>query len=107
MYIIQYVVMEPFFSLSKRYLGNFSTSTLRVKIYSASDLIYNLVRAIIGLIGTLLLSVTNTANSVLILSGIFIIITIIILYRMKSRVGLNPEEYSKKDIEYVEYSKRA
>lgn len=100
MYVLQYVVMEPFLSLSKRYLGNFATSSLRIKIYSASDLLYNLVRAIIGLAGTVLLSITSTAMSVIILSVIFTITTLVILKHMKTRVGLKPEEYNKKDIEY-------
>lgn len=100
MFVIQYIVIDPFSSLTKRYLGNFSTSTLRVKIYSATDLIYNAARGIIGLVGTVLLSITNTANTVIILSSIIAIIVYFILKQMKTRVGLRPEEYNKTDIEY-------
>lgn len=101
MYILQYIVIEPFTSLSMRYLGNFSTTTIRTKIYTASDLVYNLVRSIIGVIGSLLLTLTNTAYTIIILSSIFTLVIVYMINYMKTRVGLKPEEYDKEDIEYV------
>ncbi|MCX8074628.1 MAG: MFS transporter [Clostridia bacterium] len=101
MFIIQYIVIEPFYSLSKRYLGNFSDSNLRIKIYSITSLFQSLVRVIIAFISSFMLSITSTATTIIIMSYIFGTMAIFMLIYMKNKVGLKPEEYSKEDIEYL------
>lgn len=46
------------------------------------------------------MGITSTANAITII-GIFTLIVMAILFKgMKTRVGLRPEQYDKKDIEF-------
>lgn len=99
---LQCGVKGPFNTLIKRYLNSFATSSMRTKIYTAIEIPYGLLRAIICFICSLLLDVTNTSYVYVILGCIFTVIMIFLLDHMKHTVGLKPEEYSKKDIEFVE-----
>lgn len=52
------------------------------------------------LFGSLLMGITSTANAITII-GIFTLIVMTMLFKvMKTRVGLRPEQYDKKDIEF-------
>ena len=55
---------------------------------------------ITGFIGSYLLSITNTANSLILTGLIFTIVTLALISYMKTRTGLKPEEYKKEDIEF-------
>ena len=55
---------------------------------------------IIGFIGAYLLSITNTANSLILTGIIFTIVVLALISYMKTRTGLKPEEYKKEDIEF-------
>lgn len=86
--------------LMTRYLSNFTNSSILPKIYSVNGISRNLFRMIIGFLGSYLLTITNTANC-LILSGIiFGIVTIALISYMKTRTGLKPGEYKKEDIKF-------
>lgn len=86
--------------LMTRYLGNFTNASILPKIYSINAISRNLFRMIIGFIGSYLLSITNTANSLILTGIIFTIVTIALISYMKTRTGLKPEEYKKEDIEF-------
>ena len=84
--------------LATRYLGNFADEKILTQIYAVNAISKNLFRAGISFIGAYLLSITNTSHS-LVLIGMFLLITVIGLTSyMKTRVGLKPEEYDKKEI---------
>lgn len=102
MLAIQCAIKGPYNTLIKRYLNSFSTSSMRTKIYAAVELPYSLVRAGICFICSALLDITTTSYVYVILGCIFTVIMIFLLDHMKHTVGLKPEEYSKKDIEFVE-----
>lgn len=86
--------------LSVRYLQNFTDDKILPRIYAVNSISQNLFRVIIGFIGSYLLTITNTANAIIIIWIMFaIIITGLITY-MKTRVGLKPEEYKLDDIEF-------
>lgn len=86
--------------LVNRYLANFSTPDILLKIYSANAIARNIFRFLFGLFGSLLMGLTDTANAMTIF-GIFTLIIMIILFKeMKTRVGLKPEQYDAKDIEF-------
>lgn len=102
MYGIQYAIKDSYYSLGKSYLGNFSTSRLRVKIYTVKDYIENLSRFMISLFGSFLLGFTNTAYLLVIFGCLFTVVSIVLLEYMRSRVGLQPEQYKEKDIHYVD-----
>lgn len=86
--------------LVNRYLANFSNPDILLKIYSANAIARNILRFIFGLFGSLLMGLTGTANAMTIV-GIFTLIIMILLFKgMKTRVGLKPEQYDIKDIEF-------
>lgn len=102
MIAVQYTIKGPYYTLAKRYLNSFSTSTMRTKIYTCSDFSYCIVRTVICFICSALLDVTSTSYVYVILGCVFTVIFIFLLDHMKHTVGLKPEEYPEKDIKFVE-----
>lgn len=100
-FILQYIIKGPYYTLIKRYLSNFSTSVLRPKLYTANTFAESIGRTIVYLISSFLLSKTNTSYAFVLLGAISLITFVFIVSYMKPRVGLKPEEYDKKDIEYI------
>lgn len=101
---IQFITKGPFYTLSKRYLGNFSTSSARLRIFTVTDLIDSISKAIVMFVASCLLNVFSTAIATIILGFAFLIIFVLILKYTKTRVGLKPEEYKKEDIDLLEIS---
>ncbi len=101
-FIIQYIAKGPFYPLIKQYLNNFTTSSVRDKISSSFNLLENLLRFIITFSASMILRVTNTTNTFLILGIVLGVIVFLMLYNMRNKVGLNPEEYSEKDTKILE-----
>lgn len=84
--------------LSTRYLGNFANEKILTQIYAMNAISRNIFRAGISFLGSYLLRITNTANS-MILVGILLLITVIgLVSYMKTRLGLKPEEYNGNEI---------
>ena len=82
--------------LSTRYLANFASE--KTQIYAVNSISKNLFRAGIGFLGSYLLRITNTTNSI-ILIGILLLITILgLVSYMKTRLGLKPEQYEDSEI---------
>ena len=82
----------------KRYLGNFADEKVLTQIYAIDAISGNALRAIISFIGSYLLRITNTANSMIII-GIILTVTVLgLVSYMKTRVGLKPEEYNEKEL---------
>lgn len=102
MLAIQFLAKGPYYTLIKQYLSSFSSSTMRIKIFSANNLIEGIITGIISFIGSWLLLFTDTAHASIIIGCSSFIIVIILLEYMSSRVGLDPEKYTKKDIEFKE-----
>ena len=86
--------------LMTRYLSNFTNPTILPKIYSINAISRNVFRMIIGFLGSYILSITNTANSLILTGIIFGIVVIALISYMKTRTGLKSEEYKKEDIEF-------
>ena len=104
--VLLYIVMSGdegiYRVLRNRYIGNFTNSKILPKIYSANSVIDNIMRMIIGFIGSLVLSDFNIKYTMLIIGTIFTGIVYILYKYMKTRLGLKPNEYKKEDIEYIE-----
>lgn len=88
--------------LKKRYMNNFADNKILPKIYSVNGIMANLSRMIIGVIASSILNRTSIFNAVLILGGICTVFVIVMAIYSKSRLGLKPEEYEAKDIDYLE-----
>ena len=102
MYLIQFIAKGAFYTLIRRYLNNFTTSSLRNKITSAYNLIESLVRVLVALFASWILKITTASNAVLVIGCISTIFIVLLIDIMKDKVGLKPEEYSKKEIEFLE-----
>lgn len=81
-------------------MGNFTTEKILPKIFAVNAIGKNVFRMSIGFLGSYLLTVTNTANSTIILGIILTIVSIALISYMSTRLGLKPKEYRKEDIEY-------
>lgn len=102
MFALQYAIKGPYYTLAKRYLSNFTTSSMRTKISLVSELLYSIIRAILCLICSALLEITTTSYVYVILGCVFTVFFIFLLDYMKGTVGLKPEEYKKEEIEFEE-----
>lgn len=101
-FLAQYIAKGPFYPLIKRYLNNFTTASLRTKISSSYNLLENIFRFLITFLASNLLRVTTTATTFTILGCILGIVIVLMLDNMRKKVGLKPEQYSKKDINILE-----
>ena len=99
-YIILNANKGIFGVLMTRYLSNFTNSNILPKIYSVNSISRNFFRMIIGFLVSYILSITNTANSLILTGIIFTIVVLSLISYMKTRTGLKPEEYQKDDIEF-------
>lgn len=102
MFLIHYIARAPFYTLIKRYLNNFTTSSLRDKISSTYNLIESITRAIIALIASKLLNMTTPSSTIMVVGCIITIAAVLLLDKMSHKVGLKPEEYKKSEIEFLE-----
>lgn len=84
--------------LTTRYLGNFADEKILTQIYALNAISRNVLRAIISFLGSYLLRITNTANSMIIVGIILLITTIGLISYMKIRLGLKPEKYDEHEI---------
>lgn len=99
-FFIHHFFRGPYWVLEDKYVTNFTTSNIRAKILSASNLIKNFGKILISFLGGLLLEFYTTGISYLIIGIVGLIVILLVLKYMKKRIGLSPEEYDNKDIEY-------
>ena len=100
LFAIQYAIKGPYIGLITRYLNNFTNRNIRPKISALRYLTANLATAILSLICSGLLAITNTANTFIIIGCITTIGVVLLLDYMRDKVGLKPEDYSDEDIRY-------
>ena len=98
LFTIQYVVKGPYYVLIKQYFNNFTNSEKRVRIATANNVFENGIASILIFLASWILEIAQIKFTLIILGCIFIITFVLLLDKMKTRVGLKPEEYSKKEI---------
>lgn len=101
-FLLQYIAKGPFYTLIRRYMNNFTTSSLRTKISSSYNLLESIFRSIITFFASFLLRYTTTANTFTIMGCIFTVILVLMLDNMRKKVGLKPEEYKERDKKILE-----
>lgn len=101
-FFIHHSFRGPYWVLEDKYVTNFTTTNIRAKILSTSNLIKNIGEIVISFLGGLLLEFYTTSISYLIIGIIGLIVILFVLKYMKKRIGLNPEQYNKEDIKYKE-----
>lgn len=99
-FFIHHFFRGPYWVLEDRYVTNFTNSNIRAKILSTSNLIKNIGQILISFLGGLLLEFYTTGTAYLIVGIVGLVIILLVLRYMKTRIGLNPEEYNEKDITF-------
>lgn len=102
-YAIRRIDTGAYYVLIKKYLTNFTNEEVANKVYSAYGLVTGIGNTIVCAFGSLIVNYNNLKISMIIFGAIFIVIMMLLVIYMKNRVGLNPNEYRKKDINYKEY----
>ena len=97
LFLVQYMIKGPFQALMSRYLNNFTTAEIRIKITALKNSSAYLFTAIVSLTCSLLLSFTSTAITFIIVGCLTTLFAILMLEYMKDKVGLKPEQYDKTD----------
>ena len=98
LFTIQYVVKGPYYVLIKQYFNNFTNSEKRVRIATANNIFENGIASILIFLASWILEIAQIKFTLIILGCIFIITFVLLLDKMKTIVGLKPEEYCKKEI---------
>ncbi len=102
LFVMQGAIKGVYYVLIYRYLNNFTTRKVRVKLATIRNIFYNICSILISLTGALLLHITNASNTILIVGCMTTIAMILLLDYMRDKVGLKPEKYSKEDLKYVD-----
>ena len=105
LFIIQNVLKGPYRTLIVRYMNNFTNKSIRTKLATIESLAYYSITVIFSLTSSYLLKVTSTANALLTIGIISTFSIGTLLYLMKGRVGLKPEEYPDEDLKYSHLNK--
>lgn len=101
-YIIRMSDKGVYKIVSRRYMGNFMTPEILTKIYSIYSIMASVFRMLIGAIGSYLLTIMAIEYAMVVVGILCTIITLIFSKYMKTRIGLKPEEYTKKDLVYIQ-----
>ncbi len=99
-YVVKYIFSAMYDPLIEKYLSNFTNEEIDTKIFTANNFLKGIVGAVAGFLGAFLLDRMETAYCMIIVGLIFSILMILVSKFMKSRVGLQPEEYSKEETKY-------
>ncbi len=86
--------------LKRQYMNNFIDDETLAKVYTTESIVSNLMRMLVGIVGTVILNHFDIKISMIIGGIIFLVFTFILYVYMLTRLGLKPEEYDKADITF-------
>lgn len=105
LFIIQGIIKGPYRSLIVRYMTNFTNRHIRPKLATIQSLVYYGFAVLFSLLSSWLLEIKSTADTFIIVGVISTFFIGLLLYAMKGRVGLKPEQYPKEDLQYSHFNK--
>lgn len=105
LFIIQGIIKGPYRSLIVRYMTNFTNRHIRPKLATIQSFVYYSFAVLFSLLSSWLLEIKTTADTFIIVGIISTFFIGILLYAMKGRVGLKPEQYPEEDLKYSRYNK--
>jgi len=105
LFIIQNILKGPYRSLIVRYMNNFTNKSIRTKLATIESLGYYGVAVLFSLMCSFLLERTSTAITFIIIGVVSAFLIGTVLYLMKGRVGLKPEQYPAEDLKYSHLNK--
>ena len=85
----------------KKYILSFTTHKIRNRITSAYYIFENIGSALLSFLLGILLNYTSNSIACIIFASVSFIAIILVLYYMRGRIGLRPEQYDPKDINNV------
>ena len=102
LYVVERFAHGMYYTIIDRYFTNFTNKDIDTKIFAVKNLFVNIISAIMGIMASFILDKMSTAYCMIIVGLIFTILYILMEKYMKTRVGLEPEEYSKEERKYDE-----
>lgn len=105
LFIIQGLIKGPYRTLIVRYMTNFTNRYIRPKLATIQSFVYYGFTVVFSLLSSWLLEITTTADTFIIVGVISTFFIGALLYCMKGRVGLKPEQYPKEDLQYSHMNK--
>lgn len=105
LFIIQGMIKGPYRTLIVRYMTNFTNRNIRPKLATIQSFVYYGFSVVFSLLCSWLLETTSTADTFVIVGVISTFLIGALLYCMKGRVGLKPDEYPKEDLQYSHLNK--
>lgn len=105
LFILQNVLKGPYRTLIVRYMNNFTSKAIRTKLATIESLAYYAITVVFSLTSSWLLGKTTTANTFVAIGVISAFLLGTLLYFMKGRVGLQPEQYPDEDLKYSQFNK--
>jgi len=100
LFILQNFLKGPYRTLIVRYMNNFTNQTIRTKLATISSLAYYGMTVLLSVTSSWVLERTTTANTFIVIGILCTFILGTLLYFMKERVGLKPDQYTDKDLKY-------
>ena len=105
LFIIQNVLKGPYRTLIVRYMNNFTNKAIRTKLATIESLAYYSITVFFSLVSSWILERTSTANTFVVIGIVSTFLIGTLLYLMKGRVGLKPEQYPDEDLKYSHLNK--
>ena len=105
LFVLQNILKGPYRTLIVRYMNNFTNKSIRTKLATIESLAYYAITVIFSLTSSWLLGKTTTANTFVVIGVIATFLIGTLLYFMKGRVGIQPEQYPEEDLKYSNYPK--
>lgn len=105
LFIIQNILKGPYRSLIVRYMNNFTNKSIRTKLATIESIGYYGMSVLFSLMCSFLLERTSTAITFIIIGVVSAFLIGTVLYLMKGRVGLKPEQYPAEDLKYSNLNK--
>jgi len=107
LFIVQNILKGPYRTLIVRYMNNFTNKAIRTKLATIESMVYYAIAVFFSLTSSWLLNRTSTANTFVVIGIISTFLLGTLLYLMKGRVGLQPEEYPEEDLKYSNINKES
>ena len=107
LFIVQNILKGPYRTLIVRYMNNFTNKAVRTKLATIESMAYYAITVFFSLISSWLLNRTSTANTFVVIGIISTFLLGTLLYLMKGRVGLQPEQYPEEDLKYSNINKES
>lgn len=103
--ISRYISTGLYNVLIKKYLANFTNTKMLNRVYATYGIVTGVGAIIMCFIAGIIVKYVDLRYAMTIMGIIFVLSMLLTIWYMRKRVGLKPEEYAKKDIDFKAYLK--